>query len=92
MLGRTETSMKNGVCPKCHSTEVYRGASTEGEGLCAGTYNSVVEISTGKTQARLWVDTYVCRTCGYIEIHVANRDALAVLPDADGWEKISPNT
>ncbi len=84
-------SMKNGICPKCQSTEVYRGASTEGEGLSAGTYNSIVEISAGKKQTTLWVDTYVCRACGYLEMHVANRDDLAVLSEADGWEKISSN-
>ncbi len=83
--------MKNGICPKCNSTEVYRGLSTEGEGLTAGTYNALVEISTGKTQTTLWVETYVCRACGYLEMHVANRDDLAVLPQADGWEKVRPS-
>ena len=88
--GENSDLMKNGVCPKCNSTEVYRGSSTEGEGLTAGTYNSVVEIIAGKTQTTLWVDTYICRACGYLEMHVANRDDLAVLPQADGWEKIAP--
>ena len=80
--------MKNGVCPKCHSTQVYRGASTEGEGLSAGTYNAIIEIDTGKLQVTLWVDTYVCAACGYIEMYVANCDALAILAEAEGWEKV----
>jgi hypothetical protein len=58
--------------------------------LTAGTYNSLVEIITGKGQTTLWVDTYICRACGYLEMHVANRNDLAVLPQADGWEKIAP--
>ena len=83
-------SMKNGICPKCHSTQVYRGVSTEGEGLSAGTYNTIIEIDSGKSQVTLWVDTYVCCACGYLEMYVANRDGLAVLDHADGWEKVRP--
>ncbi len=82
--------MTSGVCPKCHSTQVYRGSATEGEGLTAGTYNSLVELSAGKTQATLWLDTYICGACGYLEMHVANRDDLSLLTKADGWEKIAP--
>ena len=80
--------MKNGICPKCNSTEVYRGASTEGEGLAAGTYNTTVEINASKTPTTLWIDTYICRACGYLEMHVANSDELAVLAQADGWDKV----
>jgi len=83
--------MKNGVCPKCHSTQVYRGASTEGEGLSAGTFNFLVEISREKTQTTLWIDTYICRVCGYVEMHIANRDDLQALPEDDGWEKVRPH-
>jgi hypothetical protein len=81
--------MPNGVCPKCFSTEVYRGTSTEGEGLTAGSYNSIVELSTDKTQTTLWIDTYICRACGYLEMRVANHEDLNALPQAEGWEKVS---
>lgn len=81
--------MNNGICPKCNSTEVYRGTSAEGEGLSAGSYNSLIEIIAGKTQTTLWINTYICRTCGYVEMHVANCQDLAVLPQADGWEKVA---
>jgi hypothetical protein len=80
--------MKNGICPKCHSTQIYRGASIEGQGLTAGTYNSLIELNAGKTQATLWIDTFICGACGYMEMHVANRDDLEWLPQADGWERI----
>ena len=82
--------MKNGICPKCNSTEVYRGASTEGEGLSAGTYNTTVEINAGKTQTTFWIDTFICRACGYLEMRVANLNDLGALPHADGWEKVDP--
>jgi len=77
--------MNDGVCPKCHSTEVYRGSCAEGEGLTAGSYSVLVEVMAGKTQTTLWVDTYICRACGYLEMHVANRNDLGVLSQADGW-------
>lgn len=80
--------MNDGICPKCNSTEIYRGASTEGEGLSAGSYNSLIEVVTEKTQTTLWIETYICRACGYVEMRVANRQDLAVLPQAEGWEKI----
>ena len=84
--------MNNGVCPKCHSTEVYGGSSAEGEGLTAGSYPSLVELVAGKTQITLWLDTYICGVCGYVELRVANRSDLAALPQAEGWLKVAPNT
>jgi hypothetical protein len=82
--------MKNGVCPDCHAKQVYRGLATEGEGLTAGSYPSLVEIISGKAQTTLWVDTYICRACGYLEMHVANEADLAFIPQADGWVKVEP--
>jgi predicted nucleic-acid-binding Zn-ribbon protein len=81
-------TMNRGVCPKCGSGEIYRGASTDGEGLSAASYTSLVEVRTGKDQVTLWIDTYICRACGYVELFVANRSDLAVLPQADGWVRM----
>jgi len=83
--------MKDGVCPKCNSTQIYRGASLEGEGLMAGTYTSLVEINASKTVLVLWVDTFICGVCGYLEMHIANRKDLDVLPQAEGWDRIAPS-
>ncbi len=82
--------MKNGICPKCQAAEIYRGLASEGEGVTAGSYPLSVEIYPGLGQKTLWVDTYICCACGYLEMHVANREALAGLPLADGWEKVAP--
>ena len=82
-------TMRFGICPKCNSSEIYRGISTDGEGLTAGSYISLVEIRAGKQQATLWVDTYICRACGYLELFVANPADLAFLPQADGWVKVA---
>ncbi len=84
--------MNNGTCPKCNSTKVYRGSATEGEGLTAGSYPAIVELITGKSQTTLWIDTYICKVCGYTEMYVANRQSLVALPEADGWEKVEPDT
>ncbi len=93
--------MRNGICPKCRSAEVYRGFATEGEGLTAGSYCLAIEIMSGipsnghsrpeRTRLTLWVDTYICRTCGYVETHVSNTEDLDNLPQADGWEKVHPH-
>ncbi len=82
--------MQDGTCPKCQSPEVYRGSSREGDGLTAGIYPSIVEIVAGRKQTTLWIDTYICRACGYLEMRIANRDELSVLTQADGWEKVAP--
>ncbi len=80
--------LSSGRCPGCGSHEIYRGISTEGEGLTAGSYTSLVEINAGNTQATLWIDTYICRGCGLLEMYVANREQLALLSQADGWERV----
>jgi hypothetical protein len=83
--------MNNGVCPKCNASEVYCGPAAEGEGLTVGSYTSQVEVMNGDRRATLWVDTYICGACGYLEMHVANRADLPVLAQADGWVKIGEN-
>jgi hypothetical protein len=80
--------VNTGHCPKCNSTEIYRGTSAEGEGLSAGSYSSLIEVVAGNIQTTLWLETCICCSCGYIEMRVANRQDLAVLPQAEGWEKV----
>ncbi len=81
--------MKDGVCPKCMAEEIYRGFATEGEGLTSGSYALLVELLTGEVQTTIWVDTYICRACGYVELYVSNRDNLERLPQADGWSRVA---
>jgi hypothetical protein len=81
--------MINGICPKCGSHEVYRGFSTEGEGLTPGSYPLLAEIRSGSAQITLWIDTFICKGCGHVELGVANPAGLALLPQADGWERVS---
>ena len=64
--------MKNGICPKCNSTEVFAGTNLVFKG---GSYGAnSIPIS-------FWVyaplDNYVCATCGYVESYVADSNKLS---------------
>ena len=85
-------AMNFGICPKCSSREIYRGISTEGEGLTPGSYPLLAEIRAGSQQTTLWIDTFICRACGHVELCVANPAGLALLPNADGWVRVIGNT
>ena len=80
--------MNHGTCPTCNSTEIYCGSATEGEGVSAGGYNSLIELSVNGKLTTLWLNTFVCRTCGYVELRIANQRDLDLLSGADGWEKV----
>jgi hypothetical protein len=79
----------NGVCPKCQSQDVYRGRANDGEGLNADGDQLFIELVRDGVSVQFVVDTLICRACGYIEMHVANRDELRALGQAEGWEKIN---
>ena len=80
--------MKNGQCPKCNSTDVYRGIQSPlqaGEGLV-----HLVAYSRN-TGVNLLVDAYVCRNCGYTEMYVAegSKSKLEALrQDNKHWQKV----
>jgi predicted RNA-binding Zn-ribbon protein involved in translation (DUF1610 family) len=83
-----QRGLNSGKCPQCGSSEVYRGIATEGEGLTAGSYTLLVELRTEKSQVTLWADTFVCRSCGFLQMYVANLENLELLPKADSWERV----
>lgn len=49
--------MKNGICPKCESEEVYKGHS-----------GSTVSVPTGSLHVQP-ATTYICVSCGYYEFY-----------------------
>jgi len=61
-----EQTMKSGTCPKCGSNEVY----TDRDLLKRGERMQLV-ISSWKT---IFLDTYICLTCGYFEEHIPEKD------------------
>lgn len=86
--------MKNGQCPKCLSAEVYvcnatgaqSGISTDGGQPLLRLYKEnrfIPDITL------LEMGCYVCRGCGYLELHVRNVGELAKLDNCTNWQKVN---
>ncbi|MBN2556706.1 MAG: hypothetical protein JXA97_12270 [Anaerolineales bacterium] len=75
--------MREGKCPKCGSTEVYRGiqqAFTSGYLVASQRY----------AETRYFLEPYVCTECGYVEFHLekGSLDEISVLiQDKVLWQK-----
>ena len=80
--------MKTGTCPKCRSTEVYRGVKAPLEAGSGLLRLSAIHNNTG---LNILLEPYVCRACGYVEMFVAedSRNRLqAVALDIKRWHKV----
>lgn len=63
--------MKEGICPKCKSDEVYAGADII---LKSGPFGSnSIPISLSSIAA---LDNYVCTQCGYVESYILDPKKL----------------
>jgi hypothetical protein len=91
--------MKNGICPKCSSSEVYRSFSESslGAGLRADDGLLMVNLHKegkglfGDDFTLLTVEGYLCRSCGYVESYVHDLERLSQkLDEATNWEKVTP--
>jgi predicted nucleic-acid-binding Zn-ribbon protein len=88
--------MKNGKCPKCQASAVYRsrGKTTLDTGMRTGDGAPLLNIRRQKRIfddfKLLYLESYVCRACGYIELYVQDLQELANLETADNWEQIPP--
>ncbi len=79
--------MKNGMCPKCNGTEVYR---QDGSRLA----HEHIALKEGRGRADILAlgmkvaapDKYVCAACGYLEYYLASEDDLEVV--RENWERI----
>ena len=60
--------MKNGICPKCGSSEVYAGT---------GLTNKAGYYGVNSVPITYWIyaalDNYVCAGCGYVESYLNPR-------------------
>lgn len=73
--------MRNGICPKCNSTEIYKkvkGISQGGSGGCASIYTSWITTPTD-------LESFICTFCGFFESYVIDRNKLNEV--AENWEK-----
>lgn len=80
--------MKIGSCPKCQSREIFRGFQSP---LRAGEGLAHMEAVADNTGYNLLLEAYVCGSCGYVELYVADRsrDRLKVLArDPQNWKKV----
>lgn len=71
--------MKDGVCPKCGSHEVYAG----NEIFFKGSNNSI-PINFMNSAA---LDNYVCVNCGYVESYISDSGKLRKIKE--NWPKVS---
>lgn len=80
--------MQNGKCPKCNSTEIYRGIQSPlhaGEGLVH------LEAYPPNRGVNLLLDAYVCLSCGYVETYVAEGSKPkinTIAEDTKNWQKV----
>lgn len=86
--------MKTGTCPKCTSTEVYRSKVKTGldYGLVADKSPLLLNIYKDKgwwpDVNMLYMDCFVCRACGYLEMYVQDIEKLSKLEDSTNWIKV----
>jgi predicted nucleic-acid-binding Zn-ribbon protein len=78
--------MKNGICPKCQSREVYwHKGSEEHEQI---TVKEAAIPVFGAFAQTTWPDKYLCTSCGYIEYYLTDAKAMQVVKE--NWEKVAP--
>ncbi|MDD4769376.1 MAG: hypothetical protein PHT52_06250 [Eubacteriales bacterium] len=71
--------MKNGICPRCHSTQVYSSSKLRAE---TGNASSI-PLSFFRS---IPLDNYVCTNCGYVESYVSEPEMLARIEDI--WPQV----
>lgn len=86
--------MRNGVCPKCQSSEVYQAfsKSTLETGLKADDGQLLLHIHRDKgwlgDYIFLYLEQFVCQTCGYLEFYVQDRNELGKLAGSLNWKRV----
>jgi hypothetical protein len=78
--------MKNGQCPKCHSTNIFKNVN----GIDWGNEGSGIGIWIGSINSRsiAWsdCDSYICADCGYFENYILDKDVLQKVQAK--WKKV----
>jgi predicted nucleic-acid-binding Zn-ribbon protein len=71
---------KTGKCPKCGSTEIY----TDGKDVKRSERN----IITVTSFMRVFLNTYICTSCGYVEEYAENVDEKKLEKIKEKWRKV----
>ncbi len=84
--------MRNGLCIKCSAETVYYADGKHRmEGLKAdgGPFLQIYKDQKWIPDIHIsQMVSYVCRTCGYLEMFVKDLSVLEKLDDCDNWKKI----
>ena len=85
--------MQNGICSKCSAKSVYFSNAGGGQtGLRTGDGHPLLNIYKDNRFIPdidfLEMDYYVCRTCGYFEMFVRDKNKLVKLDDCSNWCKV----
>jgi len=72
--------MRNGVCPKCKSTEIYH----KSDGIRTGIGDRIFVSVSWWSKAML--DNYVCTNCGHVESYIPEARDLADI--ARKWDRV----
>jgi hypothetical protein len=71
--------MKNGLCPKCGSAEVYRRAGDP--------YGHELITLKGEVFSKgIAPDKYLCGVCGYLEYYVSLQEDIQIV--RENWQRI----
>lgn len=73
--------VKNGICPRCQSAQVYSSSKLRPETGSAST----IPLSFLRSIA---LENYVCTNCGYVESYVSEPEMLSRIQDI--WPRVDP--
>ena len=77
--------MRNGLCPKCRSRNVY----VKENGVKIGEYSGVYVYTSMITKSSP-LESYICADCGYFENFIA--DPAKLMEVTLTWTKVAPST
>lgn len=81
--------MKNGICPKCSSAEIYVSNSPYPDSIFVKSNTPSIETFT--------TSAYVCLDCGHLEMYVSETSVALFgkgkslkesIPASSNWEKV----
>ena len=75
--------MKNGLCPKCNSTNVFM----KNNGIWLGGHTLPLTIFPGSIGSGANCESYVCVDCGYFENYVVTKELLEEIRQK--WNKVA---
>lgn len=74
--------MKDGICPKCKSRNVFVGNKVR---LKRGSFfSNTIPLSQWSLTS---LDNYVCTNCGFMESYISDKDKLKEI--SEKWPKVS---